>query len=104
VFDVGGGLKEIPLTGSLRDPFVILDSWNYLADRMRYRLQEEYATRFAETVNFFSERRMPALLNYYADPAHVVGDAIFLRAIDHALSAGARFRSFEEILEMTGGR
>jgi hypothetical protein len=104
VFEVGRSLKELPLTGSLRDPFVILDSWNYLADRTNYRLQEEYGTRFAETIDFFAERRLPVLLNYYADPAHVVGDAIFLGAIDHALSAGARFRSFEEILELTGGR
>ena len=104
VFKVGRSLKELPLTGSLRDPFVILDSWNYLADRTNYRLQEDYATRFAETVDFFAERRLPVLLNYYADPAHVVGDAIFLGAIDHALSVGARFRSFEEILDLTGGR
>ena len=104
VFDVGGGLKESPLTGSLGDPLVILDSWNYLADRTQYRLQEQYATRFAETGDFFATRRLPALLNYYADPAHVVADGIFLRAIDHALAAGARFHSFEDVLQMTRGR
>ena len=104
LFDVGGGLKELPLTGSLRDPNTILDSWNYLADRTKYRLQEDYARRFAETVSFFAERGLPVLLNYYADPAHVVGDGVFLRAIDHALSVGARFRSFEDVLAMTGGR
>lgn len=104
VFDVGGGVKEIPLTGSLREPHTILDSWNYLEDRTRYRLQEDYATRFAETVHFFAERQLPVLLNYYADPAHVVADGVFLRSIDHALSVGVRFPSFEDVLAMTGGR
>ncbi len=103
VFDVGG-LHEIPLTGSFDQPLTILDSWNYLADRRDYRMTTDYADQFAKTVNFFADRGLPALLNYYADPAHVANDGIFLQAIDHALQRGARFCSFETVLGLAGGR
>lgn len=102
VFDVGG-LYEFPLTGSMDDPNVILNSWNYLADRGNYRLSPEFFDRFAATINFFAERRLPVLLNFYVDPSHVANDGYFLQSIDYALARGARFTSFEGVLVEIGG-
>jgi hypothetical protein len=102
VFDVGG-LYEFPLTGSRKDPNVILDSWNYLENRVDYRLSKDFFVRFAATVDFFADRRLPALLNFYVDPSHVANDSHFLDAIDHAIDRGARFASFDDVLARIGG-
>ncbi len=101
VFDVGG-LYEFPLTGSPTDPYTILDSWNYLADRVDYRLLEDFFVRFAATVDFFADRRLPALLNFYVDPSHVANDSYFLDAVDYAIGRGARFAGFEDVLARIG--
>lgn len=101
IFDAGG-VFEIPLSGSYADPHTILDSWNYLADFVNFRLREDYLTLFSQTVDFFSTRKLPALLNYYVDPAHVIGSETFINAIDYAQDRGARFISFDELIASSG--
>jgi len=101
VFDVGS-LYEFPLTGSVEEPNVILDSWNYLADRVNYRLLPEFFDRFSATIDFFTKRRLPVLLNFYVDPSHVANDDYFLNSLDYALARGARFSSFEDVLAGIG--
>lgn len=103
IFDVGG-LVEIPLSGSYADPHTILDSWNYLADVVNFRLREDYLTLFSQTVDFFASRKLPALLNYYVDPAHVIGSDTFINAIDHAQDRGVRFVSFDQLIALSGGQ
>lgn len=77
-----GGLWEVPLFGSYRYPPTLLDSWTYLASYERYALKDEYYELFEETVRRLTEERIPGLLSFYVDPAHVVGQAPFLRALD----------------------
>lgn len=101
IFDAGG-LAEIPLSGSYADPYTILDSWNYLADVVNFRLREDYLALFAETVDFFTSRKLPAVLNYYVDPAHVIGSDTFMNAIDYAHGRGARFISFDDLIAVSG--
>lgn len=81
-----GGLYEFPLSGSLRAPTTILDSWNYLSDRRDYALKKDYFRDFRETVDFFLKRGLPGVLNYYVDPAHVVDAEPFHRALDYAVA------------------
>jgi peptidoglycan/xylan/chitin deacetylase (PgdA/CDA1 family) len=76
------GVVEVPTLGSYRYPPTLLDSWTYLTDRVHYTLGEEYYELFEETVRVMSERRLPGLLTYYADPSHVFGQAPFERALD----------------------
>lgn len=92
------GLCEIPLTGSIGAVDTILDSWGYLADFQNYRLKDEYFVAFAKTIDFFAARRLPTVLNYYVDPAHVVANDVFLNAIDYARDKGARFVDFPALL------
>ena len=101
IFDAGG-LAEIPLSGSYADPYTILDSWNYLADAVNFRLREDYLALFSETVDYFTSRKLPAVLNYYVDPAHVIGSDTFMNAIDDAQGRGAQFISFDDLIAASG--
>jgi len=77
-----GGLYEFALSGSLRAPTLILDSWCHLEDRAQYRLADAYCEMLVETVEFMLSRNLPGLLSLYVDPAHVDKQAPFLRAMD----------------------
>ncbi len=75
------GLWEIPLFGSWRAPLNILDSWSQLTDRRDYALSHEFYDLFEETVERLLEARLPGVLSYYVDPAHVAGQRAFERAL-----------------------
>jgi hypothetical protein len=73
------GLKEIPVSGGGTRPFTIIDSWGCFAAPDRQLAPENYR---AETVAL--ARRLaggPGLLNYYADPSHVIGQPIFFETM-----------------------
>ena len=76
------GIVEFPCFGSIRNPDTLLDSWTYLTDRVTYKLGADYYRLFEETVNAMLDRRMPGVLTWYADPAHVLGQAPFMKAIE----------------------
>jgi peptidoglycan/xylan/chitin deacetylase (PgdA/CDA1 family) len=82
------GLLEIPCFGSIRNPETILDSWTYLTNYKRYSLGNEYFDLMIETVDFVAKNRFPALLTWYADPAHVIGQRPFEEAMKHIASSG----------------
>jgi hypothetical protein len=76
------GIVEFPCFGSVRNPETILDSWTYLTDRVNYALGDDYYRLLEETVSTMLEHRMPGVLTWYADPAHVLDQAPFMRAIE----------------------
>ncbi len=77
-----GGLLELPTFGSASSPTCILDTWTYLADRKQYKLQDTYFDLFAETIDFFTKQKLPALFTWYGDPSHVVGQRPFEKAME----------------------
>lgn len=79
---ISGNIVELPVMGSWRDPFTILDSWNYLADRVTYRLSDMYYELFEETLTTALSRKLPLLLSWYADPCHVFMQTPFIRAME----------------------
>jgi hypothetical protein len=83
-----GGIHEIPLSGSLRTPGLILDSWCHLEDKVTYRLSDSYFDLMKETVDFVTSNALPCLLSYYVDPAHVEGQTAFLKAIEYVRARG----------------
>lgn len=87
VYDVGG-LVELPTSGSVRVPTTILDSWTYLTDRRDYVLADDYAELMIETVDTLLSRNVAGILSWYGDPAHVIGQAPFERAMRHIASRG----------------
>lgn len=82
------GLVEFPCFGSARYPETILDSWTYLTDRKRYALGEEYFELMVETVDFLAAAQVPAILTWYADPAHVIDQRPFYEAMKHVAASG----------------
>lgn len=73
------GLLELPLFGTARIPLRMFDSWSYLEGAGSSLLSTRYARLGIETVDFFSDRHLPVLLSWYADPSHVVGQSAFCR-------------------------
>jgi hypothetical protein len=82
------GLVEFPVIGSWRIPHTILDSWNYLEDRVNYRLSESYFDLFAETITMSRKKKLPLLLTWYTDPSHVLGQKPFIKAMEFAAAQG----------------
>ena len=95
-----GGLWEVPLFGSFRYPPTLLDSWTYLSSYERYALKDEYYELFEETVRRLTEERIPGLLSLYVDPAHVVGQAPFLRALDVIRDRGVPSLQFRDVVAL----
>jgi hypothetical protein len=75
-------LVEIPCFGSIRNPETILDSWTYLVNKVDYSLKEEYSELLDETLRICRKQEIPAILNWYADPCHVVGQTAFMSAME----------------------
>ena len=94
------GLHEFPLTGSLQKPNTILDSWNYLDHDGDRSLMDSYGELFLETVDFFLERKLPGVLNFYVDPAHVVDAPPFHRAIRHLVDNDVPTLHYEDLLNL----
>ena len=83
-------------TGSLRAPHTILDSWNYYyRDRV---LTPEYFELMRETVDYLTRHDLPALLNIYVDPSHVLDAPPFLATLQHLLASGAKSLTFPGLL------
>ncbi|WP_085902012.1 polysaccharide deacetylase family protein [Kiloniella majae] len=99
-----GGLYEFPLIGSVRSPQVILDSWNYLSDVEKLILKDDFFVLFKETVDYFLDNNLPGVLNYYVDPAHVVDNPPFYKAIDYIAEKGIPSLSFPQLIDLAEGR
>jgi len=95
-----GGLVEIPCFGSIRNPETILDSWTYLVDKINYRLKDEYAELFEETLRVCQEQEIPAIFNWYADPCHVAGQSAFLKSMELIKEQRIRSLTGSEIAEL----
>jgi peptidoglycan/xylan/chitin deacetylase (PgdA/CDA1 family) len=93
------GLYEVPLCGSYADPYVILDSWNYIYSPYYPVAKRDYASLFIETVDRFLALDIPGVLNYYVDPAHVFQSDAFYSAIAHVLDRGLISLQYNDLFE-----
>lgn len=73
------GLAEIPVSGQGARPFDLLDSWGCFAAPDRALGPGDYRREAL----CMAERLAggPGLLNYYADPSHVAGEAVFFDTV-----------------------
>jgi hypothetical protein len=94
------GLYEFPLSGSVRTPSAILDSWSYLSDYYNLILREEYFELVRETVDYFHSKQLPAVLNLYVDPSHVVDAEPFYKALNYLVLKGVKSVSFSELIDL----
>jgi hypothetical protein len=96
-----GGIVEVPLTGSFRFPFIILDSWTYLESYYQPVVKRQYADLFIQTAASLAEMGIPGVLNVYVDPAHVHKSEHFRNAIERTLDLGVRSLDYGELLDLT---
>ena len=99
IFDVGG-LYEIPLFGSFYAPFNILDSWGYIISPQQPTLTDGYADLFIQTIDRLSALKVPAVLNYYVDPAHVYKSKAFFRAVSYAREQGVESLHYGDLIAL----
>jgi hypothetical protein len=94
------GLYEIPVLGSYYWPTRIFDSWTHRKDRMSRQVKESYGSELISTIRAFRHAGIPALLNYYADPSHVVASQRYYEALEYALDSGVVFLDYQDIIQI----
>ena len=97
------GLWEVPITGTYQWPTRIFDSYGHLASKTARKTTDEYAHAWIGSVRDFQTRRIPALLNYYADPSHVAESIPYYEALEEARQMGVRFVDFDDLLNLVAG-
>ncbi len=94
------GLLEIPVLGTYAWPTRLFDSYGYLVSKADRRVTDSYAHQLLKSIQEFQQRGIPSLLNYYADPSHVVDNAAYFHVLEQVYSLGAKFVSFEDVLQL----
>lgn len=102
--DVGSGLKEVPVSGCFDDPLIILDSWGFMIRKFGNRNEELYKEQMEKMVRWFTERKLPGLLNFYADPSHVIHSNSFFEAMRFAKERITFLDSYDRLDKVTRTR
>jgi len=95
-----GRLHEIPLSGSYDRPLDILDSWSNVISPYNPVVKNEYAAQLIQTINHLTSLNIGGVLNYYVDPAHVVKNESFFRALDFLVENDIPSLHYRELIEM----
>jgi len=99
VWDVGD-LFEVPLSGPLRSPLTVLDSWGHIAAPCQPHVTDSYTRLFTQTVDQVLAWGIPGVLNYYVDPAHVVNGTALFRALDYVIERRVPILDYDELLDL----
>lgn len=94
------GLYEFPVTGTFKNPMRILDSWGNIPDPYHPTVTDVYAQKLIATVKTLSKWRIPCVLNYYVDPAHVVHSASYYKALETLLSLGGVSLDYSDLMQL----
>ncbi|OGG48158.1 MAG: hypothetical protein A3F84_23060 [Candidatus Handelsmanbacteria bacterium RIFCSPLOWO2_12_FULL_64_10] len=95
-----GEIVEIPLSGSMRRPLTVLDSWGHVISPHTPQVQASYAEAFMETVAFFLADGSPGCLNYYADPSHVYPSDPFEKVVNFLVEQKVQTLHYEDLLAL----
>ena len=98
VYKTAYGLYEFPVTGTYDVPSVILDSWQFFAAPERKYTENDYKIEFKKLLKFYSDNKLPGILNLYADPSHIVDSNTYFDCIEYALQKGAVFITYLDML------
>ncbi|MBI4349026.1 MAG: polysaccharide deacetylase family protein [Elusimicrobia bacterium] len=92
------GFAEIPVSGRFSAPLAVLDPFGFRYATGPRPPAERYGEEFADVVRFFTTRRLPGLLNTYADPSQVHDFPAFWRAIELVASLRVPTLSYSRLL------
>lgn len=91
---------ELPLSGSWQEPNNIPDSWSQLTDRINFTLGNRFYDLWADSLAEVATRKLPMLLAWYVDPAHVINQPSFEHAIQAIIQSGIRSVSGTECVKI----
>jgi hypothetical protein len=94
------GLHEIPLSGSYNHPLDVLDSWSNVISPYNPIVKNEYAVQLIQTVEHLMNLNVGGVLNYYVDPAQVIENESFFRALDFLVERDVPSLYYPELIEM----
>ncbi|OGV51482.1 MAG: hypothetical protein A2X49_17015 [Lentisphaerae bacterium GWF2_52_8] len=92
------GIWEFPVSGDYSAPFSILDSWGHISDPSIPVSEDSYFEKLTRPGLELAKMEMPALLNYYMDPAHLGGPERLARTLDRLLEAGVVFSTYDKLI------
>ena len=93
------GILEIPIVGTYQWPTRIFDSWGHIADKRIRRVTDQYAKGLLNSVLTCAEKNIPAILNYYADPSHVVENDDYFSVLKRLKEAGIQFADYPQVIK-----
>jgi hypothetical protein len=96
IFDGFGGL-ELPVTGMMRSPLNILDSWSCFMAPDRTMKPQDYFKEGKAIADLFRNFGV-GLLNFYADPIHIHDSDIFFETVSHWRSVAVNV-TYTKLLE-----
>ena len=91
------GELELPLTGMVRSPLKILDSWGCFEAPNRSMTPRDYLNEGKAVANLFKTLGI-GLLNFYVDPSHISDSDIFFETVAHWQSI-AKAVTYNELLD-----
>ena len=93
-------LFEIPLSGSYYHPLDVFDSWSNVISPYNPVIKNEYADQFIQTIEHLTNLNACGVLNYYVDPAQVVKNESFFRALDFLVERDVSSLYYPELIGM----
>lgn len=87
-------IYELPVTGCFDNPYIILDSWTFIASPIRQYSYSDYQNQFNKIINFHTTNNLPCLLGFYVDPSHIIDNPNFLQMLLNAKNSGFRFETY----------
>lgn len=96
VFEVKG-IKEFPLSGTWSKPLNILDSWGFFSKQHnKFNNEMRYFLEVENLAKYYSQENLCGILNFYADPSHIVKNEYFNKAIKELIKIcrPVTFKSF----------
>lgn len=98
VYPVMNNILEFPVTGTYDNPYTVLDSWQFIAAPDRIFTEQDYIMQFRKMIDFFYNKKLPCILNFYVDPLHVVQFEGFYDCINYALKKNYIFTTYTKLL------
>ena len=91
---------EFPLSGSYHFPLQILDSWGNLENYQHAQVTEKYSEKFISSLDALIDEKIPGILNFYVDPAHVYKNEGFFNAIEYAVAQNLTMLQYADLLKI----
>jgi hypothetical protein len=93
-------LLEIPCCGLFIHPHLVFDSWTHIESPERPVVQNKFFENFTAVIDGLQSLGIVGAVNIYVDPAHVVGNDIFRRCLDHLVLKGVPALRFSDIITL----